>query len=168
MIHCKRRTLPMRNWYLTNLTSVGRRHSLRVGHYLWGIDTQQGVQLWCIQQSSDITYEELIRIVLRQFVSKLSMRIVGHYLWGIDTMWKHQRPESRPLVQQSDITYEELIHSIFAISQLRISRELSSDITYEELIPNVRWEMTSSSSNMSDITYEELILEGLTSAGRMH
>ena len=82
---------------------------LSVGHYLWGIDTfkQFFSNSFSIREKSDITYEELIRILAEYFhltyppsdityeeliqsstvyseVNEAS-KYVGHYLWGIDT-----------------------------------------------------------------------------------
>jgi len=127
------RTLPMRNWYQTyelhfcspwgsDITYEELIQSfdfllyfslsfnwLSVGHYLWGIDTfkQFFSNSFSIREKSDITYEELIRILAEYFhltyppsdityeeliqsstvyseVNEAS-KYVGHYLWGIDT-----------------------------------------------------------------------------------
>ena len=163
----------MRNWYSLHIF-LWKLNSQKVGHYLWGIDTEEAC---------------------RFYADNSSLRKVGHYLWGIDTYllklaakiffflcslpmrnwYTFHSPvlaifgRTLPMrnwyflmiisilekrFQMSDITYEELIPSCkFAATNDRTS----SDITYEELIP-VAIHASLKSHLWSDITYEELIL----------
>ena len=103
------RTLPMRNWYFCSYITNLRLHQ-KVGHYLWGIDTNDNVNLWAAPPPSDITYEELI-LLHTSFSNYTFFQHVGHYLWGIDTLFIHIIYP--PLCfNRSDITYEELILSV--------------------------------------------------------
>ena len=82
------RTLPMRNWYVHQLRYLPE-FLLKVGHYLWGIDT-----FW------------LNHAVTFDFWN------VGHYLWGIDTLSSFGGSGISKSSFKSDITYEELIQTL--------------------------------------------------------
>ena len=79
------RTLPMRNWYDSDVDGVST-------------------------SSSDITYEELIHFLSKHQYIELRL-LVGHYLWGIDTTHSFLPWCFLPM-RRSDITYEELIREV--------------------------------------------------------
>ena len=110
-----RRTFSMEiGWFWGEIRVLWWRQLINtaVGHYLWGIDTHYILHFCCILLCrSDITYEELIHIPMRELAdftlpTRLSERsdityeelilaatndctsayLVGHYLWGIDTL----------------------------------------------------------------------------------
>ena len=79
----------------------------KVGHYLWGIDTQcpDDRRLTQSQRRSDITYEELIRNSINLFlIERVNRRTLPMRNWYSFT-WS----SFLSITYLSDITYEELI-----------------------------------------------------------
>ena len=148
------RTLPMRNWYETSSLSSASAYSRRT------LPMRNWYRLsfhFCqLHISSDITYEELIRLIVSYL--DVSYRWEGRTLPMRNWYVKYYSGNISSY-RMSDITYEELIHVLPGSAKV--------PDPHGRTLPMRNWYMLPSNIRLanvpvvflSDITYEELILK---------
>ena len=158
-----RRTFSMEiGWFWGEIRVLWWRQLINtaVGHYLWGIDTNQ---CRCFSQYPNQFYHSTCRTLPMRNWYLLPLEDVhlwpepqtevGHYLWGIDTFAVILL--ICVFIKKSDITYEELILMTMLIFELHLHRRT---LPMRNWYFFIRHSQTIHFFSMSDITYEELIL----------